>query len=174
VGKGDVVVGLAASGRTPWVVGALRRARERGAATVTNDCTPASEMADLGDIAISVPVGPEVITGSTRMKAATAQKLILNMVSTTAMVRLGKVYGNLMVDLQPWSGKLRARTRRILKAAGEVSDSEAVDLLERAGGDLKVALVMAKTGKNKREAGFLLRKSDGSVRRAVDLGGGHA
>ncbi len=172
VSERDVVVGLAASGRTPWVVGALRKAKEIGARTVTIDCTTKSEIADLGEISVSVHVGPEVITGSTRMKAATAQKMILNMLSTTAMIRLGKVYGNLMVDLQPWSEKLRSRSKSILKTVAGVSDEEAEGLLAQSRWNVKVALVMAKTGKNKKEAEDLLSAGDGFVRRAIELGGG--
>ena len=173
VRSGDIVVGLAASGRTPWVVGALERARELEAKTITIDCTPRSEISDLGDISISVHVGPEVITGSTRMKAATAQKLILNMLSTTAMIRLGKVYGNLMVDLQPWSEKLRSRAKNILEIAGNVTLNEAKRLLDDAGGNVKIALVMAKTGEDKEGAEDLLKKAEGSVREAIELGDGH-
>jgi len=172
VRSGDLVIGLAASGRTPWVVGVLKTARELGAATVAIDCTPKSEISDLGDISISVHVGPEVITGSTRMKAATAQKLILNMISTTAMIRLGKVYGNLMVDLQPWSDKLRSRAKRIVTLTTGLSQPKADKLLEDAGYNVKVALVMAGTGQNRRKSEELLRKADGFVRKAIGLGRG--
>jgi len=172
VGKGDLVIGLAASGRTPWVVGALRRARQLGAATVGIDCTPESEISDLCDISISVQVGPEVITGSTRMKAATAQKLILNMISTTAMIRLGKVYGNLMVDLQPWSEKLRSRAKKIITLTTGLPQAKAGKLLEDAGYNVKVALVMARTGQSREGSEALLKRADGFVRKAIELGGG--
>ncbi len=167
---GDVLVGLAASGRTPWVVGALRKGRELGAKIITIDCTPRSEISDLADIPISIHVGAEVIAGSTRMKAGTAQKLVLNMLSTTAMIRLGKVYGNLMVDLQPWSEKLRERGKAIVSKAAGVSKARAGELLDRSGGDVKVALVMAQTGKDPDEAKRLLEKARGLVRKAIELG----
>ncbi len=172
VRAGDLVIGLAASGRTPWVVAALKRAKEVGARTVGIDCTPNSELSDLCDLCISVPTGPEVIAGSTRMKAATAQKLILTMISTASMIKLGKVYGNLMVDLQPWSEKLRSRARKILALTTGLSPSEADRLLQDAGYNVKVALVMAKTGQDREKASELLKRSGGFVRKAIELGGG--
>jgi N-acetylmuramic acid 6-phosphate etherase len=172
VRAGDLVIGLAASGRTPWVVGALKEARTLGAATVGIDCTPQSELSDLCDLSISVHVGPEVITGSTRMKAATAQKLILNMISTTAMIGLGKVYGNLMVDLQPWSEKLRSRAKKIIMLTTGLPQTKSEKLLEDAGYNVKVALVMARTGQSRGMSEELLRKADGFVRKAIELGAG--
>ncbi|MGH2435734.1 MAG: N-acetylmuramic acid 6-phosphate etherase, partial [bacterium] len=130
VRRGDMVVGMAASGRTPYVIGALRAARAAGAATIGICCNPDAPMAAVVDVAIIAVVGPEVLTGSTRMKAGTAQKLILNMISTAAMVRLGKVYSNLMVDMAPANKKLLDRGRRIVAEAASIPISEAAKVLE--------------------------------------------
>ena len=135
----DVLVGIAASGRTPYVKGALAYARELGAATIALACTEKAEIAELADIALLPITGPEVITGSTRMKAGTAQKMVLNMLSTGTMVKLGKVYGNLMVDVKATNEKLAERALRIVMAATETSRKEAEAALMKAGGQTKLA-----------------------------------
>ena len=143
VGEKDFVLGIASSGTTPYVHGALRRARELGARTGFLMCTyPSQEVTDTHDVVIAPLVGPEVITGSTRMKAGTATKMVLNTITTSAMVRLGKVYGNLMVDLQVTCEKLRDRGERILMETVGVDRPHATDLLERSGGHVKTAIVL--------------------------------
>lgn len=166
--RSDVVVGIAASGRTPYVLGALRAAREAGCAVVAVCNNPNSPMVELADVAIVVCTGPEVLTGSTRMKAGTAQKMVLNMISTAAMVRLGKVYGNLMVDVRPLNRKLWARACRIVAEAAGVPVEEAARLLERAGRNVKVAIVMAVRGCDHREAAERLARAGGVVRKALE------
>jgi N-acetylmuramic acid 6-phosphate etherase len=166
VGPEDFVLGIATSGSTPFVHGALTRARERGARTGILICTPPSqELKDLHDVVIAPLVGPEVITGSTRMKAGTATKLVLNTITTGAMVLLGKVYGNLMVDLQVTCQKLQDRGERILMDTLAVEREGARSLLERADGRVKRAIVMGKTGVGSREAQRLLEEAHGSVAR---------
>lgn len=153
VGPNDFVLGIAASGTTPYVHGALRRARERGARTGFLLCTyPSEELLRTHDVVIAPLVGPEVITGSTRMKAGTATKMVLNTISTAAMVKLGKVYGNLMVDLQVTCIKLRDRGERILMETLGLERRAAADLLDRAGGHVKTAIVMGKLGVDREEA----------------------
>ena len=142
VGPRDVVVGLAASGRTPYVRGALDVARERGARTVLVSANPDAPLAAGVDVAILVDTGPEVVTGSTRMKAATAQKLVLNTFSTATMIRLGKTYSNLMIDVRPTNQKLRARIVRMLVQATGLGSAECEDVLRAADGEVHVALVM--------------------------------
>ncbi|OUC06468.1 N-acetylmuramic acid-6-phosphate etherase [Litorilinea aerophila] len=164
---GDVLVGLAASGRTPYVLGGLAYAREVGAASIAVVCSPHSPMAQMASVAIEVLTGPEVITGSTRMKAGTAQKLVLNMLSTASMVRLGKVYGNLMVDVRPTNQKLRERAVRIVTAATGLSGQEAARLLEEAGGEVKVAVVMGLADVDAAEARRRLQAASGHVRGAL-------
>ncbi|HEY8394601.1 MAG TPA: N-acetylmuramic acid 6-phosphate etherase [Thermaerobacter sp.] len=164
---GDVVVALSASGRTPYCLGALEYARATGARTVAVTCNPGSPMGRLAEIAIEVVVGPEVLAGSTRMKAGTAQKMVLNMLSTAAMVRLGKCYGNRMVDLRPTNAKLRERARRMVAELGGCEAERAAALLEEAGGHVKTAIVMARTGLPAREAAALLERHGGFVRRAL-------
>lgn len=168
VGAEDFVLGIATSGTTPYVHGALDRARALGARTGFLLCThPTEELVAKHDVVIAPLVGPEVITGSTRMKAGTATKLVLNTISTGAMVRLGKVYGNLMVDLQVTCEKLRDRGERILEAMLEVDRADARDLLERAEGHVKTALVMGKLGLDVSEARRRLAAADGVVSRVV-------
>jgi N-acetylmuramic acid 6-phosphate etherase len=168
VGPGDFVLGIATSGTTPFVHGALARARERGARTGFLLCTPPSrELLDAHDVVIAPLVGPEVITGSTRMKAGTATKLVLNTITTGAMILSGKVHGNLMVDLQVTCDKLRDRGERILMEMLELPRAEAADLLERAGGHVKAALVMGRTGLGLDEARERLAAADGVVARVV-------
>jgi N-acetylmuramic acid 6-phosphate etherase len=148
----DALVGIAASGRTPYVLGAVAKARESGALTIGISCTPDSELSRAVDIAIEPVTGPEVIAGSTRLKAGTATKLVLNMLSTATMIRLGHVYGNLMVNVQPKNAKLAARARRIVAEAAGVDEAAAADYLERSGRVVKTAIVMARTGWNREEA----------------------
>ena len=139
----DALVGIAASGRTPYVLGAVAEARRLGAVTVGISCTPDSELARAAEIAITPLVGPEVIAGSTRMKAGTAQKLVLNMLSTGAFIRMGYVYGNLMVNVQPTNAKLADRARRIVAQAAGVSAERAGELLEAAGENVRAAIALA-------------------------------
>nr|WP_212755555.1 N-acetylmuramic acid 6-phosphate etherase [Flexivirga aerilata] len=167
VGPRDTVVGLAASGRTPYVVAGLRRARELGAHTVAVACNPGSAIGREARVAIEVPTGPEVLTGSTRLKAGTAQKMVCNMLSTAAMVRIGKAYGNLMVDMRPTNAKLVDRARRMVAAATDVDDDTAARALDAAGGRTKVAIVMLLAGVGQDEAGELLRRGRGSVSSAI-------
>lgn len=169
VRRGDMVVGLAASGRTPYVIGALRAARSAGAATVGICCNPDAPMTTVVDVAIVAVVGPEVLTGSTRMKAGTAQKLILNMISTAAMVRLGKVYSNLMVDMAPANKKLLDRGRRIVAEAASIPVSEAAKVLEAAGSRVKPAIVMAVLRCDLKAAEQRLARAGGFVRKALEL-----
>jgi N-acetylmuramic acid 6-phosphate etherase len=165
IGKHDVVVGIAASGSTPYVQAALQHARRLGARTVSVSCSdPVAELRDESDIVIYVPVGPEVVTGSTRMKAGTATKLVLNTLSTGAMIRIGKVYGNLMVDLQAWSEKLVDRGERIVMEAAAVDRARARQAIEDAGGAVKAAIVMVKRSVDLDAAESLLAEHDGSLR----------
>ncbi|RLI09110.1 N-acetylmuramic acid 6-phosphate etherase [Candidatus Bathyarchaeota archaeon] len=168
LGRGDILVALSASGRTPFVIGALRRARERGARTVAVTCNPGSPAAELADISIAPEVGAEVVAGSTRMKAGTAQKLVLNMLTTAAMIRLGKVHDGYMVGVQPSNRKLRERARRIVEALAGVGPEEAAEALEHAGGDVRVAVLLAETGAAPAEARRALDRAGGSLRRALE------
>ncbi|HEX8384720.1 MAG TPA: N-acetylmuramic acid 6-phosphate etherase [Rubricoccaceae bacterium] len=167
VGPGDVVCGIAASRRTPYVVGAVRRARERGARTLFVTCNPRSQFALDVDVAICADVGPEVLMGSTRMKSGTATKLVLNMISTAAMVRLGKVYENMMVDLKPTNEKLVERSRRIVMLATGCTYDEAQATLAEAGGHVKTALVMRLADVDAETARARLERSGGFVRGAA-------
>jgi N-acetylmuramic acid 6-phosphate etherase len=167
IGPEDVVVGVAASGTTPFVLAAVRRARARGALAIALTCAPGSPLASACDLAIVPEVGPEVIAGSTRLKAGTAQKLVLNMLSTLAMVQLGKVYGNLMVDMRATNEKLRRRAVRIVAAAAAVSEADAGTALARAGGRVPVAIVMIGAGVPADEAASRLARAGGSLRRAL-------
>lgn len=167
IGPLDTVVGLAASGRTPYVIAGLDHARALGASTVSVACNRPAECSAHADVAIEVETGAEVLTGSTRLKAGTAQKLVCNMLSTAAMVQAGKTYQNLMVDMRPTNAKLADRAERIVAAAAEVDRSAAAAALVSAGGHVKTAIVMLLTGTSQREAAALLRDADGFVRRAV-------
>ncbi len=169
VGASDMVVGLAASGRTPYVAGALRRARERGARTVAVACTRPSLIGTMAELAIEVSCGPEVLTGSTRLKAGTAQKMILNMISTGSMVGTGKAFGNLMVDVQPTNEKLRARALSIVEQACGTDASRAEAALEDAGGMAKPAIVSILADVDAKTADTLLAQASGDVRRAIAL-----
>jgi N-acetylmuramic acid 6-phosphate etherase len=165
--KNDVVVGLAASGRTPFTVAAVEYARKHGAGTIAITCNPGSPLARAAQIAIVTPVGPEVIAGSTRMKAGTAQKMVLNMLSTGAMTRLGYVYSNLMVNLHPKNKKLLERALGILERAAEVDHKTAAAALSASGNSVSVALVMLQTGKTAAAARRLLDSHRGHARRAI-------
>lgn len=167
VGPRDVVVGLSASGRTPFAIGALQYARRRGAATVAVTCNPGTALAAVADIAIEVIVGPEVVAGSTRLKAGTAQKLVLNMITTGAMVRWGRTFGHLMASLRPVSAKLKDRSVRIVAEAAGLSPRQAAATLKKAGGEAAVAVVMALGGTTAARARKILRVHQGSVRRAL-------
>lgn len=165
----DVVVGIAASRRTPYVLGGLEYAKRINAKTVFIFCNPTSELTVNPDVVISPVLGPEVIAGSTRMKAATAQKLILNMLTTAAMIKLGKVYQNLMVDLQATSQKLAERSKRIIMLVSGVDYLKAEEYLKKADYQVKTALVMILAKVNKRKAKNSLKAADGLVRRALEL-----
>jgi N-acetylmuramic acid 6-phosphate etherase len=169
VGRNDVLIGITASGETPFVIGALQRAKERGACTLAVATNPEGQAKDFSDVYIAIRVGPEIIAGSTRMKSATAQKMVLNMMSTAAMIRLGKVYGNLMVDVRQANSKLKERSRRIISLSCGISDEEAEKFSRLAGGDTKLAIFMAKTGLARKEAELLLEKAGGYLKRALNL-----
>jgi N-acetylmuramic acid 6-phosphate etherase len=163
----DLVIGIATSGRTPYVLGAIERAKSIGAYTIGLACNRPSLLGEIVDLEIAPLVGPEIIAGSTRLKAGTATKMILNMITTGAMVRIGKTFGNRMIDLQPTNEKLRIRTRRILRELGGVDDARARDLLERCAGHLKTALVCALAEVEPEQARALLADHGGQVREAV-------
>ena len=168
VGADDAVVALSASGRTPYVLGAVGAANAAGALTVGVVCARDSDLGRLVDHEVAAVVGPEVIAGSTRMKAGTAQKLILNTISTVSMVRLGKTYGNLMVDLVASNAKLRARARRTVALATDASDEQVEAALEAAGGDTKVAIVSLLSGLDAADARSRLQEAGGVIRRSLD------
>ena len=163
----DVVVGVSASGMTPFVRGGLTRARKAGAKIIFVTCWPGSELQNFVDLQIAPAVGPEIIAGSTRLKAGTATKMVLNMLSTISMIKLGKTYGNLMVDVQMGSEKLKDRARRILGVVTGLDYDEADALLKRAKWNLKAAIVMEKTGVTLAQAIRRLKKADDSVRDAI-------
>jgi N-acetylmuramic acid 6-phosphate etherase len=163
----DVLVGIAASGRTPYVLGAVAEARRLGARTVSITCTPDSELARAVDIPIAPLVGPEIVAGSTRMKAGTATKLVLNMLSTAVFIRLGYVFGNLMVNVQPKNSKLIDRARRIIARTTGAGYDEAGDLLAAAGNKVPVAIVMGKLGVSREQAENRLARSGGRISEAI-------
>lgn len=163
----DVLVGIAASGRTPYVLGAIAEARRLGAATIGISCTPDSELSQAVEIPIAPLPGPEIVAGSTRLKAGTAQKLVLNMLSTGTFIRLGYVYGNLMVNVQPKNTKLVDRARRIVAQAAGVSYERAVELLGEAGNSVRTAILMAKTGAGRSDAERRLAAAGGRISRAL-------
>jgi len=167
LGAGDVLIAVSASSVTPYVLGALASARTGGARTILVTCTPPGEIAEVADLVLALDTGPEVLTGSTRLKAASATKAVLNAITTAAMVRHGKVYGNLMVDLRPGSAKLRDRALRIVETAGAVSREEAERLLDAAGGEVKTAIVMALCELGVEPSRERLRASGGHVRKAL-------
>ena len=168
IGPVDAVVAISASGTTPYVVGAARAAAQSGALTVGLACTPDSELGALVEHEVVAVVGPELIAGSTRLKAGTAQKLMLNMISTLTMVRLGKTYGNLMVDVVASNAKLRARAKRAVALATDASPAEVDSALDAARGDVKVAIVSLLAGVGVDDARIRLKASRGSVRRSLD------
>jgi N-acetylmuramic acid 6-phosphate etherase len=167
-GAGDVVVGIMASRRTPYAIGAVEYGRKVGAATVVVTANPSSDARFDADVVIAPRVGPEVVTGSTRLKAGTAQKLVLNMLSTATMVRMGKVYENLMVDLKTASRKLEERTKRVFMHATGARYEEAEPALKQAGGSLKVAIVMRRARISRSEAERRLKRAQGWVRQAIE------
>jgi N-acetylmuramic acid 6-phosphate etherase len=167
VGPRDAVLGVSASGRTPYTLGALDRAREAGALTIGLACAHGAELARLADLPIEVDVGPEFISGSTRMKAGTAQKLVLNTISTVTMVKLGKTFGNLMVDVAPSNAKLRARARAAVALATAAQEDEVSAAIAAADGDAKVAIVSLLAGVDAETARSRLSAARGVVRKAV-------
>ncbi|ENM3808130.1 TPA: N-acetylmuramic acid 6-phosphate etherase [Vibrio cholerae] len=164
----DVLVGIAASGRTPYVIGALEYANYLGATTIALSCNPDSPIAEIAQIAISPVVGPEALTGSTRLKSGTAQKLVLNMLTTASMIRLGKSYQNLMVDVRATNRKLIARAVRIVMQATDCQREEAEALLKESHNNAKLAILMHLTGMNYEQATAKLSQSDGFLRRAME------
>lgn len=169
-GQADVLVGISASGRTPYVLGAVRKAREINAVTCGISCVPDSELSRLVQYPIEPVPGPEILAGSTRLRAGTATKLVLNMISTAVMVKLGHVYGNLMVNVQPTNQKLEDRARRIIQAATGVAYDRAAELLDLAGRSVRVAIVMQKKQIARSEAETLLARANGRIREALELG----
>ena len=163
----DVLVGIAASGRTPYVLGCMEYAKELGAPTVAVTCCPGSTLDRFADIGIAPAPGPEVVTGSTRMKSGTAQKMVLNMLSTGAMIKLGKVYGNLMVDVKPSNEKLVRRCVTIVCSATDCTEEEAVDALEQCGYHPKTAIVMLLRGVDAEKADRLLEAAGGRIAKVL-------
>ena len=168
----DVLVGIAASGRTPYVIGGLKYARELGALTIALACSEHAEIAALADIALTPVTGPEVVTGSTRMKAGTAQKLVLNMLSTGTMIKLGKVYGNLMVDVKASNKKLEERAIRIVMEGSGCERTEAEKALKGADGHAKLAILMVVAGVSAIEGKALLERTSGHLAAAIRLAAG--
>ena len=164
----DVLVGIAASGRTPYVRGCMEYAKQLGAPTVAVTCCPGSELDQFADIGIAPAPGPEVVTGSTRMKSGTAQKMVLNMLSTGAMIKLGKVYGNLMVDVKPSNEKLIRRCVTIVCSAAECTEAEATKALEACDYRPKVAIVMVLRGVNADTACAMLQKAEGRIAKVLE------
>ncbi|QNG59229.1 N-acetylmuramic acid 6-phosphate etherase [Bacillus sp. PAMC26568] len=165
----DMVVGIAASGRTPYVIGALRYAKEKGAKAIALSCNKNARISEAADIGIEVVVGPEVVTGSTRMKAATAHKMVLNMISTATMIRIGKVYENLMVDVNVSNYKLKERAVSIIQTVTGAEYELAKETLEKARLKVKPAIVMIKAQIALEQAEELLNRADGDVRKAIAL-----
>ncbi len=163
----DIIVGIAASGRTPYVIGGLDYAKKVGAATISLACNDHAKISKHADINIEISVGPEVLTGSTRLKSGTAQKLVLNMLSTASMIGIGKVYKNLMVDVKPTNAKLVERSKRIIMEATDVSYTVANDMFEKAGKDVKLAIVMILTDVDLNEAKKRLQVAKGFVRKTI-------
>lgn len=164
----DVVCGIAASGRTPYVIGGMNYAKRIEAGVVSVTMNPDSEMSKIADIPISVVVGPEVIMGSTRMKSGTAQKMVLNMLTTGTMVKLGKVYSNLMVDVKASNEKLYARAKRITMLATDISEVQAEKILNETNFDVKLSILMIKAGIDKEKAKKVLDENNGYVQKAID------
>lgn len=168
-GARDAVVGIAASGRTPYTIGAVQKARSLGAFTVAVTCAPESPITQAVEVSIAPVVGPEVIAGSTRLKAGTAQKMVLNMLSTATMIRLGYITGNRMTNLLPRNRKLRDRSLRILAAEAGINEERARAVLDAANNDLRTALVMHKTNRTRDEAERALAEARGVVHMAVEI-----
>ena len=168
VGEHDCVIGIAASGRTPYVIGGLQEAKKRSALTISITCNRPSPLEELAEIGIAPIVGPEVVSGSTRLKAGTAEKMILNMISTGVMIRLGKTYSNLMVDVQPTNTKLRQRARRIVAEATGLDLERATAILSACNGEVKTAIVAVLTGVSPELARFRLHQTGGYVRKAIE------
>jgi len=165
----DIVIGIAASGRTPYVIGGLHYAKSIGCRTISLSCTPDSGIGKIADLSLTIVTGPEVIMGSTRMKAGTAQKMVLNMLTTAAMIRLGKVYSNLMIDVQATNLKLKERAIRIVTLATGASRNQAAAALADANGSAKVAIIMLLTGVAANQASLLLQQASGFVSDALTL-----
>ncbi|MCZ6527899.1 MAG: N-acetylmuramic acid 6-phosphate etherase [Candidatus Dadabacteria bacterium] len=163
--KDDTVIGIAASASTPFVEGGLQYAKNLGSGTVLVTCNPVNS--SIAEVTIELLVGPEVVVGSTRMKAGTVTKMVLNMITTASMVQLGKTYGNLMVDVQPKSAKLRDRAKRIVMHIAEVNEEKAQELLEQSAWDVKASIVMEKKGLGLKDSKELLEKSNGFLREAL-------
>ena len=171
---GDLLIGISASSVTPFVRGALEEASSRGARTVLLTCAAADTVGEAADLLLALDTGPEVLTGSTRLKAGSATKAALNAMTTAAMVRAGKVFENLMVDLRPGSAKLADRALRIIQTAGAVDRDRAEALQAEAGGEVKTAIVMARCARTADEARRLLTEAEGHVRSAIELGAGRS
>jgi N-acetylmuramic acid 6-phosphate etherase len=167
VSESDSVIGIAASGHTPYVIGSLQEALTRSALTVSITCNRPSPLGELAEISIAPLVGPEVVSGSTRLKAGTAQKMVLNMISTAVMIRLGKTYSNLMVDVQPTNVKLRQRARRIVAEATGLELREAARILSACNGEVKTAIVAVLAGISPDAARIRLQETGGYVRKAI-------
>lgn len=163
----DVVVGISASGNPRYVVGVLSYAKSVGAATIGLTCNPSSAIGDMVDVSIAPVVGPEVIMGSSRLKAGTAQKMVLNMISTASMAKLGRVYQDLMIELRPVNVKLANRVRRIVSLAADIDEELAADYIKKANGDLKLAVIMARTGLDVKDAKACLAGADNNLRSAL-------
>lgn len=168
VNGNDVVVGISASGSARYVMGVLSYAKSVGASTIGLTCNPSSSIGDMVDVSIAPIVGAEVIMGSSRLKAGTAQKMVLNMISTASMVKLGRVYKDLMIELRPVNAKLARRVKRIASIAAGIDEDEAMRYLEQANGNLKLAVIMAKTGLDPDEARLCLAEAGNSIRAALE------
>ena len=166
--KNDIVIGISASGRTPYVIGGLQYATKIGATTASISCNENAEISQFAAYPIEVSAGPEILTGSTRLKSGTTQKLILNMISTISMIHLGKVYGNLMVDVKPTNEKLVERAKHIIMEATGVSKDIATFYLEDSDQQVKLAITRILTNTSKEKASELLSKHDGSIRQAIN------
>ena len=167
VNEKDCVIGIAASGRTPYAIGGLKEGNQRGALTISIACNRPSPLEELAEIGIALVVGPEVISGSTRLKAGTAQKMVLNMISTAVMIRLGKTYSNLMVDVQPTNDKLRQRAQRIVTEATGIDSQRAIEVLSACNGEVKTAIVSILTDSPPDKARIKLQEAGGFVRKAI-------
>ncbi len=166
--KEDTLVGLAASGRTPYVIGALEYANKLGAVTASISCVRNAEVSKVSQYPMEAIVGPEVVTGSTRMKAGTAQKLILNMISTTIMIKLGKVYGNLMVDVKATNAKLKVRAKRMIEMTTPYQGEDAERLYEESGQSVKTAIIMPKTDLSREEAEQMMEINEGRISKTIE------